>query len=431
MSRCECNISEVNNNELYFFDMKIDKERLYDNFVGKTSSNIEVIKCYYLLFNVNYLVSNIGSYVILFLIFAYIVCTIIFCVKGYQFLLNQINYLFQGKKLKKRNKRRKSKKWKNKKIVLNHMVTNSQEIKHSISKNAPIKKSRIKKPNYGIIKNSKDKTINSSNTNKAFVKEINEVNIENLNKDESKNDKEENISTNSLSTVDIMKMNDFEINSLSYQQALQYDKRTYSQYYWSILKIGHIILFIIFPNNDYNSMTLKICLFLFSFGLYYTINALFFTNSTMHQIYLDEGKFNFIYQIPHIIYSTCISSIINILMKYLSLTEKYILSFKAKNNKKDSGENLQEMKKCLIIKFILFFLISYIFLIFFWFYTSCFCAVYRNTQIYLIWDTIISFSLGLLYPIGYYLIPGIFRIIALKNKNKECLYKFSLFIQLI
>ena len=257
------------------------------------------------------------------------------------------------------------------------------------------------------------------------------MNIENLNKDDNRNDKDQNISTNSLSTVDIMKMNDFEINSLSYQQALQYDKRTYSQYYWSILKIGHIILFIIFPNNDYNSMTLKICLFLFSFGLYYTINALFFTNSTMHQNYLDEGKFNFIYQIPHLIYSTLISSIVNTLMKYLSLTEKYILSFKAKNNKKDSGENLQEMKKCLIIKFILFFLISYIFLIFFWFYTSCFCAVYRNTQVYLIFDTIISFGLGLLYPIGYYLIPGIFRIIALKNKNKECLYKFSLFIQLI
>ena len=52
-------------------------------------------------------------------------------------------------------------------------------------------------------------------------------------------------------------------------------------------------------------------------------------------------------------------------------------------------------------------------------------------EIYLFKDTIISFGLGLLYPFGYYLLPGIFRIIALRNtaKNKECLYKISKIIQ--
>ena len=208
------------------------------------------------------------------------------------------------------------------------------------------------------------------------------MNIENLNKNDNNNEKNQNISTKSLNIVNIMKMNEFEINRLPYQQAIQHEYRTYIQYYWSILKMGHIILFTFLPNNDYNLLTIKICLFLFSFGLYYTINDLFFTNSTMHQIYIDKGKFNFIYQIPHIIYSTLISSVINMLMKTLSLTEKYIISFKIKNNQKDSGEKLKEMKKCLIIKFILFFLLSYIFLIFFWFYTSCFCAsLYKYTNI--------------------------------------------------
>ncbi len=61
-----------------------------------------------------------------------------------------------------------------------------------------------------------------------------------------------------------------------------------------------------------------------------------------------------------------------------------------------------------------------------------FCAIYRNTQIHLIKDTLISFGLSLLYPLGIYLIPGFFRIPSLNNtKNKrECLYKFGKILQL-
>ena len=48
----------------------------------------------------------------------------------------------------------------------------------------------------------------------------------------------------------------------------------------------------------------------------------------MHVIYEDKGKFNFIYQISQIIYSSLISGIITFLLKYLALTEKTILSVK-------------------------------------------------------------------------------------------------------
>ena len=45
----------------------------------------------------------------------------------------------------------------------------------------------------------------------------------------------------------------------------------------------------------------------------------------------------------------------------------------------------------------------------------------------------ISFGLSLTYPFGIYLIPGIFRIPALraKKKDKKYLYKLSLLIQKI
>ena len=225
--------------------------------------------------------------------------------------------------------------------------------------------------------------------------------------------------------------NDNELNSLEYAEALKIDNRNYLQYYFSLLKQKHLLIFCFYTYDDYNSKVIKISLFLFSFALYYTINALFFTDSTMNNIYEEHGTFNFIYQIPQILYSTIISSIINIIITYLALTEKRLLKFK--KEKTISKEKIHFILKCFIIKYTFYFILDFLFLILFWYYLSCFGAVYKNTQIYLIKDTCISFGLTLSYPFLLNLIPGIFRIPSLKvkNGNQKCLYIFSQIIQLI
>ena len=79
----------------------------------------------------------------------------------------------------------------------------------------------------------------------------------------------------------------------------------------------------------------------------------------------------------------------------------------------------------------LFPILSYIFLILYWYYISMFGAIYRNTQLYLLKDTLISYGLGLIYPFGIYLLPGIIRIPSLSRQDKECLYNFSKFLQIL
>ena len=174
-------------------------------------------------------------------------------------------------------------------------------------------------------------------------------------------------------------------------------------------------------------------LFFFFFSVHFAINALFFNDDTLHRIYMDEGAFNFIYQIPQIIYSLLISSVINILIKYLSLSEKNIIKFK--QGKKLGDKNFEEKKLIRILKtkFTLFFLFCFFLLFIFAYYVSCFCGIYTHTQIHLIKDTVLSFLLSLIYPFGIYLIPGIFRIPALysKKKNGSYLYKFSQLIQIL
>ena len=228
-------------------------------------------------------------------------------------------------------------------------------------------------------------------------------------------------------------LNDYEINNLEYKNAIIFDKRTYFQYYCSLLKKKQLILFTFLPTNDYNLPYIKIALFIVSFSLYFTINGFFFSDDTMHKVYENNGAYNFLYQIPIILYSSVISTIINMILKLLSLSEKNILELKSHSNISNAIRKSNEIESCLKIKFILFFIFSFILMSFFWYFISCFSAVYSNTQIILIEDTLISFFISMIYPFGLNLLPGIFRMSALKakNKNRAFLYKLSLILALI
>ena len=231
----------------------------------------------------------------------------------------------------------------------------------------------------------------------------------------------------------LITLNDEEMNTLEYEKAIELDKRSYFQYYCSLIKKKQLILFTFIPTNDYNIMPLKISLFIVSFSLYFTIDAFFFSDETMHKIYKDNGVYNILYRIPQIFYSSIIPSIINILLKTLSLTEKDLLKIKKEEDSQKLLETPKKIERCIIIKFIIFFIISLLFMLFFWYFISCFCAVYNNTQIILIKDTLFSFGISLIYPFGLNLIPGMFRICALRaeKKDKECIYILSTYIALI
>ena len=171
--------------------------------------------------------------------------------------------------------------------------------------------------------------------------------------------------------------------------------------------------------------------------IYFTVNALFFTDDTMHKIYEDKGKFQILYQLPQIIFSSLISIVFETLLKILALSDNDILKLKnekekaEKMNKNEISQKEKDLNKKLQIKFALYFIISTIFLLFFWYYLSMFCAIYKNTQLHLIKDTLISFGLSCLYPFGIQLFPGFFRIPSLSNKRgkRKFLYIISKVLQ--
>ena len=255
------------------------------------------------------------------------------------------------------------------------------------------------------------------------------INLVSLAKQNTKN-KEEQKETSQYLKPDT----DYELNWLTYEDALKYDKRDCCSYYCSLIRSKQLFIFTFCSFNDYNSGIIKKFMFFLSFALHYSVNALFFTDSTMHQIYLDEGKFNFNYQIPKIIYSALISTfILRLMLHTLILTDKDILAVKLQKTKEEAINMKKKKLKCIIIKYTIFFILNFILLVLFWYYLTCFNAIYKNTQIYLIENTFISFGLSLFYPFIINIFPSMIRICSIKsnNKNQNYGYKLSQIIQLI
>ena len=473
---CKCDIKNFTETEENF-----DMEAFYKYCANFTRlANLDVMRCYKNLFTKDGILNNYGSFIILPIIFFHIISYIIFNFRDFNLIRNKIieitnfkkvfysinqkknndnniNEIEQNAENKQNNRNNNQEKMNNQNLLKgretilaeNRLMTNEknnsnnenqknkekkeeQKIKNTINsptkKKVKVKKRKISNYSINALKTNDISSIKSSNTldfnKKSFEYlpkgKIKEKNISILNNNDIKQN------------IPYIAFTDYEMNSLVYEDALKYDKRNYFQYYLSLIKTKHILLFA-FHTSDYNSILIKINLFFFSFAAYFAVNALFFDDGTMHKIYTDGGKYDFVYQIPKIIYSSLITTMINSLIKHFSLSQRDILDIKQYKFDNNLDKKVLNVEKCLYYKFVIFFRLSFLFLLLFWYYISCFCVVYKNTQIQLIKDTLIGFSFCLIYPFGLYLIPGIFRIPSLKalNKKKEFLYKCSVLLQSI
>ena len=281
--------------------MNINTNKLLENFKNiKNIINFEFLKCYIKLFNKEGILNNIGCFILLAIICFHILTIFIFIINQFSSIINKINNILdlshseypldiKNKKDKKSGKK-KTHKYNNKKISIhkNNNRKKNKQIHFYINKPLNDSKIKIKLKN---IENYKDRTKNV----KMFIDE--------------------------------------EINGLSFNYAIQYDKRTFCQYYVSLLKTQHNLIYTFFNNNDYNSGTIKIDLFFIGFSIEYILNALFYNDDTMHKIYESKGDFDLEMLLPIAVYSTIISTILNYPLNFLALSNDAIINFKQGNTK--------------------------------------------------------------------------------------------------
>ena len=354
------------------YDIKFDKKDFFKSFIDINNIiNLNIMKCYHVVLKIKDLKKNYGFFIISFIILFYITSLLIFIFYSFYKLKMNISKIVLELKLN---------------LILqpNNNIINNNKIK--INNDNEIKENNI----IPTMKTKNKKIINKKiKINKKYIKhnqQINLINQNNINNiiDFEKilkdyDDKDNSIQRmkvedllgikgvikNNNSNGKLLKLKDFEINSLDYEEAIILDKRSYFEYYISLLKNNHPLTFSFSSSNDYNSRIIKMFLFFFSISLDFTVNTLFFNDDTMNKIYEDKGKFNILYQIPQILYSTVISKVVDGVIRAIALSQDNIVELKNNKEKKNIEMKSINLIRKLKIKFIFFFIFSFIILLFF------------------------------------------------------------------
>ena len=414
---CTCSIEKKLEKKSDRFSAK----KIYESFFEVLKySNFDILKCHKLVFTINAFTKNIGSIIILAQFLIYVACLIIHIIKINSFLENKLKIL---SKQKIESALLNNEKNNNNLIIYNHKISMKESNKKLKKENynSPPKKSDYRGSNIINVTNNI-----KNNKKRQKLRLINKSKNNSLNEKSEKSKFQFEEIKDLITVNNSIKLDAFELNELKYEKAIKYDKRSFLRIYLDLLKREHIIIFTFINCNDYNLLNIKLVRFIFYFSTDMAMNAIFFSDDSMHKIFLNYGKYDFIQQIPQIIYSTIVSQLLEVFLCFLTMTDKYFYLIK-NLTKVDDSIKIKKIFRCINMKLTFFFIFTFIFLSFYWYIIASFCAVYQNTQYIFIKDSLSSFFIGLLYPFVLYLIPSGLRICTIKNpkKNLRCIYKLS------
>ena len=222
--KCSCN-AKINISPNY--DFKFNKNEFFRSFIDINNlANINIIKCYKVVFNINNITNNYGFYLIGSIFIFHFVTFFIYWFISYKklkkVLLDMILILDRVKS-----------------IEVQPMIEgekNLMKLKLKV-KTKTTKKIKRKKNNeinniIQLTKNEHDESSKSSNILKNLKFTSNNINIKYIR--------------------EFIEQKDFEINSLEYEEAFKLDKRNYFKYYISLIKFNHPLMFSFCAYNDYN-----------------------------------------------------------------------------------------------------------------------------------------------------------------------------------
>ena len=262
------------------------------------------------------------------------------------------------------------------------------------------------------------------NVHNKSKENIETENVLNIN---SKNDSENNENNKILFR---QKLDNYELNKLDFINALLLDNRNFLTIYLSYMKREQLIWFTFISWDDYNIFYVKISRFLILLATEMTMNALLFSDKSVHKLYIEHGTYNFGESLPGIIYSILITHALEILLCYLSMIDIHIYEIKSLKKSEQTTERINDILKMIKIKLIIFFSFGSLIFLFYWYCVSAFCAVYQNTQGFLILNSFFSFLFELIDPFIFYALFTLLRKISFKYQNIKAMvwmYKISKF----
>ena len=419
--KCDCKVTNEKKIETKEPE-KVTKKSVIKSFYNVLKySNYKVLRCYNLVFRKVTIKENVGSILSNIYFIGYIIAFFIFCYNRGAYFLKGIEKLLKGDKGDNTIELNKED---NISIFEKKQENIDDEIDKKSDGNKVIKFSKDTK-NDKSVHTRTVKDISSVSENKNLgTKDVLRNNLVILEQDSKrelkKTPNEKESKKSELDKDEEQGLSNYELNALSYNEALMFDNRKFLDMYWYLLRREHIIIFTFVSWNDYNLFSVKLSKLFLTICSDMAFNVFFFSDESMHKLYTSGGENDFVGQIAQMVYSTIISQLLQIYVEYLIMTDsQYYYLKKLKKNSKLNKKLSLSIIKCIKNKLIAFYISTTIFFLFFWYSASAFCAVYANTQRIFVTDSYMSSLMGLTYPFALYFISSGLRFLSLKLKGKK------------
>ena len=394
---CDCKFSDISNNDI-IGDIK-NIGGLGEVVEIISSSNIEVLKCIKYLFKK--FKTSIGGYLIVFSLAICIGFGLLFYLRDLNIIQKYIiskstSYLeFIDKQAAiPEDKKIEDNLIKNKIIVQEKNDSRNSKIKNDNINEKQEEKKEILSLNK--INNSKELLSHSfrDNNSKNQMLDINDKKEENINKDNmNEKEKEKKKETEKEKGHDILEeKEDFktylksEIDDHDFEEIVLADKRSFQEYFCDSLSEKQIFINTFYSHDPFRPRSIKIILLILNLILYMIVNALFYGEPAISEIYHIEGNDPFFGFFPRsitrFIYSAIVGVIIGLVVDCFFIEEKRMkkIFIREKDNYVNLKQEISKLNKTIKTRYLGFIILVIVLLILFMIYLLCFNYVYPHTQ---------------------------------------------------
>ena len=402
---CECKLKDL-------LSETKDASRLVGlDFTGLIESiSLDVLKCYKTLFQFKYFIKCYGGFLTIFLIIGQTICVIIagkvsmFKIRRITFwIIDNYSNLLKSESILNVPPKKKIKIYKS--SIFNENLNSQNETKYKLSQKNVKSNLKLQKDN------TKLRLFDGKQLNKKMkLKEKINVNKSNIN-----NNRIINLEEYLMTSID----------DLDYDEAINRENRDFCRIFLDKLIARQMIVDLFYNNNWILPKSIKFIFFIVRIDLYIVVNALFYNEEYITNLYYSKEKEKFFSFVPRslnrIIYTSIVSTVLNFIISLLFPTENKIkkIIIRKRNNLKEMERKLLITMKNIINNYWIFIIISYILTIFSWYYISCFNNAYPYLKIEWIKSSIFIIILIQLISIGGCFLFSLLRFISIKCKSEK------------
>ena len=221
-------------------------------------------------------------------------------------------------------------------------------------------------------------------------------------------------------------------DDMDYDDALKLDKRKFCQFFFDKLKVNQIILNTFCTEEPLRPKPIKILLLILDIALFLFVNALFFNESYISEVFnsnKEEKFFTFVLRsYNRFLYTTLVGVIVNYIIDCFFISEKKIKGVfkREKDNMVIMKYEISKVVKVIKKRNIFFIIFTFIISIFILYYIFCFNNIYPHMKLEWIKSSIIIIIIMQFIYFLECLLETILRFVSFKLKS-ERIYKISLF----